>query len=203
MNFHSIWPLLLKEKWTATPSKGLDIRTYDYVKPGCKRSRGTRGVDYFNGEDELLVYVRSDKDLCSRHGISNVVVRWKDPIGAGSEYSASDNASNTDDAVHDGNGIPDTTTEQLLRHTETLQGCGDMDKLDPNLVTGELDTFLESDGEGQEDSGENADDSDSDCDDGPDEDGPDCTELRSELTRVTLLMSEEELGRLHMSIQGK
>ncbi|OWY97733.1 hypothetical protein PHMEG_00031667, partial [Phytophthora megakarya] len=59
------------------------FHSYDYVKPGCKRRRGTRGVDYFNGEDELLVYVRSDKDLCARHGISNVVVRWKDPIGAG------------------------------------------------------------------------------------------------------------------------
>lgn len=38
---------------------------------------GKQGVDYFNGEDALLDYVGSDKELCARLHISNVIVRPK------------------------------------------------------------------------------------------------------------------------------
>ncbi|ETO66038.1 hypothetical protein F444_16710 [Phytophthora nicotianae P1976] len=40
----------------------LDIR----IKPGCSRKTGNRGVDDFSGEQELLVYIHTDKDLFSR-----------------------------------------------------------------------------------------------------------------------------------------
>ncbi|ETN24283.1 hypothetical protein PPTG_20775 [Phytophthora nicotianae INRA-310] len=39
---------------------------HDYIKPGYSRKKGKRGVDYFNEESELLAYIRSDSDLCSR-----------------------------------------------------------------------------------------------------------------------------------------
>ncbi|KAE8956309.1 hypothetical protein PR002_g31513, partial [Phytophthora rubi] len=45
---------------------------HNYIKPGCKLKGGAQGVDFFNGEDELLAYIRSDTELCERLSISNV-----------------------------------------------------------------------------------------------------------------------------------
>ncbi|KAE9267906.1 hypothetical protein PF001_g29884, partial [Phytophthora fragariae] len=53
---------------------GIQIH-HNYVKPGRKLRGGKQGEDFFNGEDELLVYVRSDKALCAGLKISNVLVR--------------------------------------------------------------------------------------------------------------------------------
>ncbi|KAG2902923.1 hypothetical protein PC114_g12489 [Phytophthora cactorum] len=46
-----------------------------YVKPGCRVKGSKQGVDFFNGEDELIVCVRSDKNLFARLNIVNVMVR--------------------------------------------------------------------------------------------------------------------------------
>ncbi|KAG2995977.1 hypothetical protein PC120_g21614 [Phytophthora cactorum] len=49
----------------------MDLVTgYGDTAPGSKQ-----GVDFFNGEDELIVYVRSDKNLFARLNIVNVMVR--------------------------------------------------------------------------------------------------------------------------------
>ncbi|KAE9129250.1 hypothetical protein PF007_g4962 [Phytophthora fragariae] len=74
MDFKAIWPLLRKEGWTWKAATGIQIH-HNYLKPGCKLRGGKRGVDYFNGEDELLAYIRTEKELCARLGISNVMVR--------------------------------------------------------------------------------------------------------------------------------
>ncbi|KAE9315206.1 hypothetical protein PR003_g19047 [Phytophthora rubi] len=72
MDFRAIWLLLRKEGWTWKAATGIQIH-HNYLKPGCKLRRGKRGVDYFNGEDELLAYIRTEKELCARLGISNVM----------------------------------------------------------------------------------------------------------------------------------
>ncbi|KAE9157803.1 hypothetical protein PF002_g33284 [Phytophthora fragariae] len=74
MDFKAIWPLLRKEKWTWKAATGIQIH-HNYVKPGRKRRGGEQGEDFFNGEDELLAYVRSDKALCAGLKISNDMVR--------------------------------------------------------------------------------------------------------------------------------
>ncbi|KAE9326885.1 hypothetical protein PR003_g16146, partial [Phytophthora rubi] len=74
MDFKAIWPLLRKEKWTWKAATGIQIH-HNYVKPGRKLRGGKQGEDFFNGEDELLAYVRSNKALCARLKISNVMVR--------------------------------------------------------------------------------------------------------------------------------
>ncbi|KAE9099851.1 hypothetical protein PF007_g15732, partial [Phytophthora fragariae] len=76
MDFKAIWPLLRKEKWTWKAATGIQIQDehfHNYVKPGRKLRGGKQGEDFFNGEDELLAYVRSDKALCARLKIPNVV----------------------------------------------------------------------------------------------------------------------------------
>ncbi|KAG2808592.1 hypothetical protein PC112_g16899 [Phytophthora cactorum] len=55
-------------------STGIQLH-HSYVKPGCKVRGGKQGVDYFNGEGTLLAFVRSDKELCARPNISNIMVR--------------------------------------------------------------------------------------------------------------------------------
>ncbi|KAE9067066.1 hypothetical protein PF010_g27612 [Phytophthora fragariae] len=72
MDFRAIWPLLRKEGWTWKAATGIQIH-HNYLKPGCKLRRGKRGVDYFNGEDELLAYIRTEKELRAQLGISNVM----------------------------------------------------------------------------------------------------------------------------------
>ncbi|KAE9068571.1 hypothetical protein PF007_g27637 [Phytophthora fragariae] len=72
MDFRAIWPLLRKEGWTWKAATGIQIH-HNYLKPGCKLRRGKRGVDYFNGEDELLAYIRTEKELRAQLGISNQV----------------------------------------------------------------------------------------------------------------------------------
>ncbi|KAE9057370.1 hypothetical protein PF007_g31670, partial [Phytophthora fragariae] len=74
MDFRAIWPLLRKEGWSWKPATGIQIH-HNYIKPGCKLKGGAQGVDFFNGEDELLAYIRSDTELCERLSISNVAVR--------------------------------------------------------------------------------------------------------------------------------
>ncbi|KAG1710084.1 hypothetical protein DVH05_017091 [Phytophthora capsici] len=74
MDFKSVWPLLRKEGWTWKPATGIQIH-HNYLKPESKIRGGKRGTDYFNGEDELLAYVRSDTELCARLNIANVWVR--------------------------------------------------------------------------------------------------------------------------------
>ncbi|KAG1696765.1 hypothetical protein DVH05_017986 [Phytophthora capsici] len=74
MDFKSVWPLLRKEGWTWKPATGFQIH-HNYLKPGSKIKGGKRGMDYFNGEEELLAYVRSDTELCARLNIANVWVR--------------------------------------------------------------------------------------------------------------------------------
>ncbi|KAG3054703.1 hypothetical protein PC121_g16154 [Phytophthora cactorum] len=53
-------------------STGIQLH-HSYVKPGCKVRGGKQGVDYFNGEGTLLAFVRSDKELCARPNISNIM----------------------------------------------------------------------------------------------------------------------------------
>ncbi|KAE8894550.1 hypothetical protein PF003_g21410 [Phytophthora fragariae] len=74
MDFRAIWPLLRKEGWSWKPATGIQIH-HNYIKPGCKLKGGAQGVEFFNGEDELLAYIRSDTELCERLSISNVAVR--------------------------------------------------------------------------------------------------------------------------------
>ncbi|KAE9155296.1 hypothetical protein PF004_g32745 [Phytophthora fragariae] len=74
MDFRAIWPLLRKEGWSWKPATGIQIH-HNYIKPGCKLKGGAQGVDFYNGEDELLAYIRSDTELCERLSISNVAVR--------------------------------------------------------------------------------------------------------------------------------
>ncbi|KAI9988569.1 hypothetical protein PInf_022009 [Phytophthora infestans] len=50
-------------------------KCHNYLKPGSKVRGGKRGTDYFNGEDELLAYVRRDTELCAWLNIANVWVR--------------------------------------------------------------------------------------------------------------------------------
>ncbi|KAE8879376.1 hypothetical protein PF003_g36552 [Phytophthora fragariae] len=85
MDFKAIWPLLRKEKWTWKAATGIQIQDEhfdNYVKPGRKLRGGKQGEDFFNGEDELLAYVRSDKALCARLKIPNVyaVQSFKIPL---------------------------------------------------------------------------------------------------------------------------
>ncbi|KAE9015730.1 hypothetical protein PR002_g13849, partial [Phytophthora rubi] len=95
MDFKAIWPLLRKEKWTWKAATGIQIQdehlcmlwglaftnsftfgihlattTSNLVE---NLEGGKQGEYFFNGEDELLAYVRSDKALCARLKIPNVV----------------------------------------------------------------------------------------------------------------------------------
>ncbi|OWZ15672.1 hypothetical protein PHMEG_00010642 [Phytophthora megakarya] len=74
MDFAVIWPLLRKEGWTWKAATGIQIH-HNYVKRGQEVKVGKQGVEYFDGEGELLAYVRSDKDLCTRLRIANIMVR--------------------------------------------------------------------------------------------------------------------------------
>ncbi|ETP11925.1 hypothetical protein F441_12630, partial [Phytophthora nicotianae CJ01A1] len=74
VDFKVVWPLLRKEGWTWKPAKGLQIHS-NYLKPGCKLRGGKPGVDFFNGEDALLAYVKADKDMCTRLRLANIMVR--------------------------------------------------------------------------------------------------------------------------------
>ncbi|KAG3125324.1 hypothetical protein C6341_g25831 [Phytophthora cactorum] len=72
MDFNAIWPLLRKEGWDAKHGTGMQIH-HNYVKPGRRVRGGRQGVDFFNGEDELQAYVRTDVELCNRLKMSNVM----------------------------------------------------------------------------------------------------------------------------------
>ncbi|ETK82192.1 hypothetical protein L915_12391 [Phytophthora nicotianae] len=74
VDFKVVWPLLRKEGWTWKPAKGLQIHS-NYLKSGCKLRGGKPGVDFFNGEDALLAYVKADKDMCTRLRLANIMVR--------------------------------------------------------------------------------------------------------------------------------
>ncbi|KAG3095736.1 hypothetical protein PI124_g8245 [Phytophthora idaei] len=74
MDFNAIWPLLRKEGWDAKHGTGMQIH-HNYVKPGRRVRGGRQGVGFFNGEDELLAYVRTDVELCNRLKMSNDMVR--------------------------------------------------------------------------------------------------------------------------------
>ncbi|POM63002.1 hypothetical protein PHPALM_27782 [Phytophthora palmivora] len=180
MDIKTVWPLLRKDKWTAKPPTGLNVH-FDYIKPGCNRKTGTRGVDYFNGEDALLAYVRNDKDLCARHGISNVVVRSR----------ASE--------------APARRRQELARFDKVWGGqnaTGIMDALDPNLVLDGGNAFLESDGEGRDESDEDSDNDDASDTESSDNELPQGAGLQNEVARLTRLLDSDELKRLHMNVQA-
>ncbi|ETP33039.1 hypothetical protein F442_18368 [Phytophthora nicotianae P10297] len=73
MGFNAVWSLLRKDGWTAKPAMGNQIH-HNYLKSGRKLKGGKQGIDFFNAEDGLLVYVRTDQELCERLHISNVMV---------------------------------------------------------------------------------------------------------------------------------
>ncbi|KAG3017551.1 hypothetical protein PC120_g10947 [Phytophthora cactorum] len=75
MDFNSVWPLLRKEGWTWKPATSIQIH-HNYLNPGRKVRGGKCGTDYFNGEDELLAYVRRDTDLSTRLNIANSKVLY-------------------------------------------------------------------------------------------------------------------------------
>ncbi|KAE9352673.1 hypothetical protein PF008_g5363 [Phytophthora fragariae] len=54
---------------------GIFFCSANYLKPGRTLRRGKIGLDFFNGEDSLLAYVKADKELCARLNISNIMVR--------------------------------------------------------------------------------------------------------------------------------
>ncbi|KAG6612891.1 uncharacterized protein IUM83_11802 [Phytophthora cinnamomi] len=72
MDFKAIWLLFRKEKWTWKAAT--EIQT-QYGLRGRNLRGGKQGEDYVNCEGELLVYGRSDKELCARLNIANVMVR--------------------------------------------------------------------------------------------------------------------------------
>ncbi|KAG6943832.1 hypothetical protein JG688_00017408 [Phytophthora aleatoria] len=82
MDFNSVWPLLRKEGWTWKLATSIQIH-HNYLEPGRKVRGGKRGTGYFNGEDELLAYVRRDTDLSTRLNIANV---WARPPSQSSKW---------------------------------------------------------------------------------------------------------------------
>ncbi|OWY93649.1 hypothetical protein PHMEG_00036879 [Phytophthora megakarya] len=74
LDFKAIWPLLRKEWWSWKSATGIQIH-HNCLKPGSRLKTAKRGVGVFNGEDELLAYVRMNKELCDRLHIVNVIVR--------------------------------------------------------------------------------------------------------------------------------
>ena len=63
---------------------------YDYIIPNKSRKDGKRGVDWFHGDAELMAFVKSNKALRLKHGISHTLVMPAAPQSvSGSKYSHS------------------------------------------------------------------------------------------------------------------
>ncbi|RLN97468.1 hypothetical protein BBJ28_00021215 [Nothophytophthora sp. Chile5] len=267
----------------------IDLFSNDYIKPGCSRKGGKRGVDFFNGEDELLRYVRDDAELCARHNIAWVIVRpggqqviysnadkecvsvlanadtvtnsldnadtVRSSIGANadtvislsrnadtacsgtgitantgppppidgesehngsaSEGSAYEDDADTEEAEYDGadeqeaneeetDELPDIGRDSAcILRTQPI-AFGAAQSTDPNLLVGDDGAFLESDGEGGEDSAEPIDDI-SDSDDTSDSEEVTVVNdsIIEEVERVAALMTEEEVRALHLRVKGQ
>ncbi|ETM98626.1 hypothetical protein PPTG_24578 [Phytophthora nicotianae INRA-310] len=57
---------------TAKPAVWIQIQ---YAGSRSKTEGGKQGIDFFNREDVLLAYGRTDKELCERQHIYNVMSR--------------------------------------------------------------------------------------------------------------------------------
>ncbi|KAG6617154.1 uncharacterized protein IUM83_04766 [Phytophthora cinnamomi] len=231
MAFHAIWPLLRKEGWTWKPATGIQIH-YNYLKPGRKLRGGKRGVDFFNGEDELLSYICTDKQLCEWLGIRNIMERSQHQANVSTprRYSVSD------EETYEPSDEDDEDEEELARRSiagakeargeegeakdvdeqqprngiyNTLRdsACGKplrFDSVDP------LDPNIvgDTDETALETDGEGGEDSAEGFMEGvadTDSDAvlPGADNIQQQLRRITKLLGADELERLHMRVQGK